>query len=190
MKIYKLLVLSVIATASLASVHAANLIPNGDFSSGYSGFTSDYTQVTVTSPTSLYPEGTYTVANNPVDGHNLWQSIPSGNPYNSTNGDMLIVNGAKVADQVVWATASPINIVVGESYFFQSYVTNLYPPNATALGPAILDFEYSYDNLSWNSLTSFNLANTISGVWQLGGDSFIRHRFASQSPFDQSTDGS
>ncbi|NJM36597.1 MAG: PEP-CTERM sorting domain-containing protein [Akkermansiaceae bacterium] len=172
MKNYNSLALCLAATACLSPVYAANIVPNGDFSAGNTGFTSDYSAVVVLNSMSLFTEETYAIENNPADGHFLWQPIPAGNPYNTVNGDMMIVNGAQAANQIVWATAAPISISSGQTYFFESYVTNLSPPDAVSVAPAILSFEYSYNNITWFNLTTLNLSNTVSGVWQLGGGSF------------------
>jgi hypothetical protein len=73
-------------TAYATGEYGPNLVFNGDFSLGNTGFDTDYSFVGPGG--SLTPEGTYTVANNPNDFHGNFQGTPYVGDY------FLIVNGA------------------------------------------------------------------------------------------------
>src|ERR1700759_2970818 len=95
-----------------------NLIANGDFSLGNNGdFTSGYTYVAPTA-NSMYPEGLYTIASDPYSVHNLWVSLPGGNPQ-------MIVNGATKGEAPVWGEAG-ILTATGGTYKFSADVTNVF----------------------------------------------------------------
>src|ERR1700749_1397898 len=96
---------------------APNLITNGDFSAGNTGFTSGYTYVAPTA-NSMYPEGLYTIASDPYSVHNLWVSIPGGNPQ-------LIVNGATNGSTTpVWGEQN-ISMVKSGIYSFSADITDV-----------------------------------------------------------------
>jgi hypothetical protein len=73
---------------------AANLLVNGDFTLGNTGFTSDYV---FTSDTQ--PEGTYCVDTNP---HHCHPGGASYGDHTSGNGLMLNANGSVIPSQIVW----------------------------------------------------------------------------------------
>jgi hypothetical protein len=166
---------AMLSAAFTLSAAADNLIVNGNFSDGFNGFTSGYTQVTAPypgSPNGMWAEETYTVWDDPADTHSLWQPIPSGNPYNSVNGQMLIVNGSQNDAKYVWQTSAAIDVEIGQDYYFQAIVTNLHPVNGVALNGAKLTYQYSYDGSSWTSLGTDDLTGSTSGVWQIS-DEFV-----------------
>lgn len=72
-----------------------NLIINGNFEMGPSGFTTDYVPGTTSCNGLgfLDCEGTYAVINNPQNGHANW--APCGD-HTSGSGNMLVCNGAPV----------------------------------------------------------------------------------------------
>ena len=108
---------------------AANLIVNGDFEAGNTGFTSDYTYVMPAGQMSLYPEATYTVDTNANNVHNLWASYGD---HTTGSGKYLIVNGAS-SPATVWQSSA---VVLGTgTYAFTAYVASSYPTS-----PAVLSF--------------------------------------------------
>ena len=86
----KILISAVVAAFAMAPSFASaatNLITNGDFSAGFTGFTTGYNQVAA-APNVMYPEGNITIADNPMSVHELWVNLgATGNP-------MLIANGS------------------------------------------------------------------------------------------------
>ena len=100
---------------SIASA-ATNLITNGDFSAGFTGFTTQYSQVAAT-PNSMVPEGNITIAASPQSVHDSWVALPGSNP-------MLIANGAANTDLTIWQS-SAIAVTSGTNYTFAADVMNV-----------------------------------------------------------------
>jgi hypothetical protein len=123
---------------------AVNLVVNGDFESGNTGFTSDHTYV-APAPNVLFPEGLYTIGTDPNAVHGYWISIDD--PTN-----MMIVNGAtKGKTPVVWEQS--IDVGPG-SYEFGAQAANVccnslyHGSNA----PSNLLFSYSFDGINFVDL--------------------------------------
>ena len=110
-----------------------NVIVNGDFSSGNSGFTTEY----LFGPNTgggpwgdLSDEGTYAVTTNPNNAHSNFASCTD-----NTNGfgNMLVVNGSATLNQEVWCQT--INVEMNTNYEFSTWITSVENGN-----PAILQF--------------------------------------------------
>ena len=154
------------AATILPASAAVNLVLNGNFSNGFNNFTSDYQQVTGAPPNmETAPAGSYTVFNNST--RPAWQQFPAGNPYNLTNQNMMIVNGSTSATAIVWRTNAAITVPINTALHFQGIVTNLFAPNLPATNGAILNYQYSYNNSAWTSLATVNLAQNVSGTWDV-----------------------
>ena len=111
------LLAAVVFGAVASSAHAAtNLVVNGDFSAGNTGFTSGYAYAAPTAG-ALYPEGVYTVASNPNDVHPLWINMAEGD-------DKLIVNGAVASTPTVWQENN-LATVAGRTYTFSASAANI-----------------------------------------------------------------
>ena len=133
---------------TVSQAWAQNLVNNGDFEAGNTGFTSDYIYAGVAgtpSPTSgnpntLWDEGTYSVGTDPFSFHSSWTSFGD---HTTGTGNMLIVNGAE-SPVTVWQGTLSSPLVVGQTYEFSAWVANLYPPpvgvGTTPINPAQLQF--------------------------------------------------
>lgn len=118
--------------ATSAQVAFANLITNGDFEAGNTGFTSDYTYVAppynnTVWPYSLGPEATYTVGEDPYDTHGSWTSFGD---HTTGDGLMMICNGQDPEagvpqESLVWGQ----DVVVASStlYTFSVWIAPSYP---------------------------------------------------------------
>jgi len=146
--------------ATTASALPANLVSNGDFEAGNSGFTSGYSN-----SGSNTTEGQYTVASNPYPWNGLF--ISSGD-HTSGHGLMMVANGAPTAGQVVWRSNS-IAVASSTNYFFEAFVNNVccaspFPGNTAS----ILEFSLSLNGGAAISLgtkiTNINLAGTWEGL--------------------------
>ena len=71
------------------------LIINGDFSQGNTGFTTDYRYRS----TNLKPPGYYTVSTNPYLAYDGFDSCAD---HTTLNGEMMIVNGSEESGWTVW----------------------------------------------------------------------------------------
>jgi hypothetical protein len=131
---------------SIASA-ATNLITNGDFSAGNSGFTTQYNYVSP-GPNVMWPEGNITIAANPFSVHSYWVNIAGSNP-------MLIANGATAGNLTIWQE-SAINVVAGGKYNFAADVMNVCCNDSFhgANSPSSIIFQISTDGTTWTNLVS------------------------------------
>lgn len=112
---------------------AANLLRNGSFEEGASGFTSDYRLITTPAPfgKALWDEGTYAVT-----GTGAFHSVPSYHrllgAVQAHSGDgFLSVNGAVTTGQSIWRQS--VSVARDTTYRFSGAMASLY-----ALSPAQL----------------------------------------------------
>ncbi len=115
----KIIISAVVAAFALApsiASAATNLITNGDFSAGNSGFTTGYNYV-APAANVMYPEGNITITANPFSVHNLWVNVAGSNP-------MLIANGSPTASLTIWQE-SAIAVTSGAKYNFAADVMNV-----------------------------------------------------------------
>ena len=103
-----------------------NLILNGDFESGNTGFTTDY----IHNIYSLVAEGTYAILTNP---HQLHYAFVNYVDHTTGSGNMLVVNGDPIANSQVWGQT--ITVKPNKDYAFYAYVTPVTPSN-----PPVLQF--------------------------------------------------
>ncbi len=105
------------------------LIVNGDFSAGNTGFNSDYNYV-VDIPGSqmeMYPEGTYTVINNPNLVHNGFSACTD---HTTGTGNMMVINGAPNFEDIWCQTVS----VLPNSYYnVSAWVASVNPASPAQL---------------------------------------------------------
>lgn len=99
-----------------------NLVVNGDFSSGNSGFTTEYTQTTDNNPFGA--QTTYDIVTNP----SAWFSpFSSCGDHTTGSGNMMAMDGATdpTGNIKVWCTASPITVLPNQNYTFSYYVASI-----------------------------------------------------------------
>ncbi len=106
--------------------YSNNVVDNGDFEAGNSGFISDYTY----SPGNLVPEGVYDVLDNPQDDH---AGFAPCNDHTSGSGNMMVVNGAGTPNQNVWCQT--VTVTPNTQYVLSAWVTSV-----VAASPAQLQF--------------------------------------------------
>ncbi|HRO17683.1 MAG TPA: proprotein convertase P-domain-containing protein [Ferruginibacter sp.] len=96
------------------------LIQNGNFESGNTGFTSNYTYVSNATQNGLYPEERYTVSNNPNYTHNnFW-----GADHTSGTGMMMIVNGSGSNPPInVWQQT--VAVTPNTDYYFSAWAISM-----------------------------------------------------------------
>lgn len=93
-----------------------NLLTNGNFESGNTGFGSSYNYV---SPGTnvLWPEGNYTVDATPRNDHDNFCTCPD---YDNPHNNQLIVNGAISTGIIAWSES--VSVVPGANYQFSYFV--------------------------------------------------------------------
>ncbi len=158
---------------SLPSTAPSNLLVNGDFSLGNTGFTSQYVY-----STNLEPEDVYVVGANPHDFHPDGASFGD---HTTGTGLMLIANGSPIANTVLWQET--VNVANGANYVFSGWAASWGGGANGALltdpSPAQLEFfvngvqigteftlnaqdgQWSQFSASWSSGTSNSATITI-----------------------------
>ena len=115
-----------------AEVTGTNLITNSNFSSGNSGFTSEYNFAS-----SNTTEGQYYVGTNPNTWHGALNNCVD---HTTGNGNMLMINGAPVANVNVWKQT--LTVTPNTNYAFSTWVQSISAPN-----PAQLQFSINSKDL-------------------------------------------
>ena len=106
-----------------AEVTGTNLISNGDFSAGNSGFISHYNNANPN-----FTEGEYFVSTNPVN----WNGTLSAcGDHTSGNGNMMMVNGSPIPDVNVWRQT--VAVTPNTNYAFSTWIEALWTPNPAQL---------------------------------------------------------
>jgi len=144
-----------------AEVPGKNLIVNGDFSQGNTGFSSEYNYANPN-----LTEGQYFVGPSP----NAWNvSLSACSGHTNGNDNMLLVNGAPVPGVNVWKQT--VTVVPNTNYAFSTWVQALWPPN-----PAQLQFSIngkitgtlisaSLPTCTWTQFyTTWNSGNNTTAV--------------------------
>jgi gliding motility-associated-like protein len=138
-----------------------NLVVNGDFSQGNTGFTSSYSYANINTT-----EGQVFVGTNP----NTWNSnMVACKDHTNGIGNMLLVNGASVADVNVWQ--QNIAVKPNTNYAFSAWLEAIYPVNPPQLqfsinGKTIGNlFSAMLPTCNWQQFyTTWNSGNTTSAT--------------------------
>lgn len=143
------------SVVALAGVAHANLIVNGDFELGNTGFSSDLAY----NPTNYTPAAVYAVDTDPHLHHGSWLSYGD---HTTGTGKMLIVNGATTsALSRFWYQS--LTLVSGQQYSFTGFIRSQFSAtervyvtvDGTSLGTL-----HSMNNTGW---TMFTQTFTYSG---------------------------
>ena len=136
---------------------------NGNFESGNSGFTSQYTNVdnNPSINTELQPEAYYSVWNNPRDLHSNFAI----NSNIAGTGNMMIINGSPTANQYVWRES--ISVDQNTLYYFVTDVASVH-----ATSPAQLQFSVNGVLLGsvFNASATTLQWNTFYATWSSGSN--------------------
>jgi hypothetical protein len=123
-----LMVLSVLVFCAQAS---ANLIVNGNFEAGNSGFTSQYAfQSDLTSDIEGGGAGGYNIAANPQASHPSWVSFYD-HTSGTASGHMLVANGSLTGTKIVWTET--VSVKPHTQYVFSYWLASSYPDNLATI---------------------------------------------------------
>lgn len=111
------------------SAGAADLLTNGNFEAGNTGFYSDYRY----SPGDYWPEGVYGVDTNPHSGHGLFSSFGD---HTYGEGLMMVVNGTSAENAVVWGQGG-LSVAQNTDYTFSFWLGSAHPASPAILAPRI-----------------------------------------------------
>lgn len=116
-----LLILVIMLAASYAA-RAENLLVNGGFESGNTGFSTEY----IFADQVLDPQ-TYCIGSNPHDHHYAFYNMGAEEGLL-----MMIANGAVVPDVIVWRE-SGIPVTTNTDYYFSAWVASVTPEGPPTL---------------------------------------------------------
>ncbi len=127
-----------------------NLVVNGDFSAGSTGFTSGYVPGTGGTWGLLSNEGQYAVAADASDTHNNFPPCTD----HTGGGNMMVVNGSATAGVSIWCQS--VTVQPGTNYAFSAWLSTIIVENPAVLqftinGQVIGDpFEASFTSCQWD----------------------------------------
>ncbi len=125
----KILPYIVFTVSMMFHAEAQNLLINGNFESGNSGFTTDYTH----SPTNVTAARSYAVIANPRSAHGLFADMRD---HTSGSGLMLVVNGSTTEPApVVWS--QQVNVFRNQTYTFSAWAANLFGSSTSIISVRI-----------------------------------------------------
>ncbi|MDJ1183867.1 PEP-CTERM sorting domain-containing protein [Roseofilum casamattae] len=158
------------------SVRAANLVYNGDFSAGDTGFSSDYSSLN--SHNLLPPPARYAVGKNPHDHHSLFSSFGD-----RTTGDglMMIVNGGSLTDgagPIVWSQT--IDVLPDTSYDLSAWIAS-----TIAAQTAQLQFAINSEAIGPVLTASTNISGfweNLSTTWHSGSHNSVQFSLINHNP--------
>ncbi|UAY50643.1 PKD-like domain-containing protein [Ferruginibacter albus] len=111
--------------ATASTVVAQELVTNGDFNAGNTGFTSGYANnqsFYTTGTTGLELEGLYAVNNNAHDYHPAFYGTDHTSGGAGT-GKFMIVNGSGTASQTIWQQT--VTVTPNTTYYFSAWAMSL-----------------------------------------------------------------
>lgn len=140
-------------TSGVAS-STTNLVFNGNFSLGNTGFTTDYNQIANPNPFGV--QSSYDIVTNP----NTWfTAFSSFGDHTSGTGNMMVFDGSTDPTGTIkaWCSGTPITVLPNKSYTFSYYMASAAPQNPAKLEVLI----------NGVSLAPPVTAPSTTGVWTL-----------------------
>lgn len=140
-----------------AQVPGTNIIANGDFSAGNSGFTSGYSYAATNTT-----EGQYYVGTLPQS----WNTgVSNCKDHTTTTGNMMMVNGSPVANAEIWKQT--LAVVPNTNYAFSCWIQSISVQN-----PAQLQFSVNNNDLGnlINASSSTCTWQQFYGTWNSGSN--------------------
>ncbi len=155
-----------------------NLIVNGDFEAGNTGFTSDY----LYAPNDLSVPGTYSITTSPVL---VWSNFPDCVDHTSGSGMSMVINGDASPGDNIWCQT--ISVTPNSSYVFSFWATTLLPlfpgqlqifvngqpvSPVFGLGSDFCDWTFFSQQFTVGNVTSMDLCIVSQGAETLIGNDF------------------
>ncbi|HYV92485.1 MAG TPA: T9SS type B sorting domain-containing protein [Chitinophagales bacterium] len=107
------------------SLSGIELVTNGDFSGGNTGFSTDY--IYCNTPLCIYTEGLYAIGPDP----NYFHSQFYGVDHTTGTGNLMVINGAPNAATNIWCET--ITVQPYTTYVFSYWLASMYVSNAAQL---------------------------------------------------------
>jgi gliding motility-associated-like protein len=111
-----------------ASLYSKDLISNGNFTGGNTGFSSSYSIGNGGPFGPLSVEGTYFITNNPGLAH---INFPTFGDHTSGTGNMMVVNGSGTANAAIWC--QNFTVKPNTTYNFSAWIAACYAASETEL---------------------------------------------------------
>jgi len=145
----------------VASASPINMIVNGGFEAGNTGFTSDYEFVSDPGPVlGLWENQTYTVASNTKVNHPWWLNLTG-------DGQMMVVNGSTKSSDIVWSqtvAVNPFNTYNFGASLLQQCCIDTWPDDRS-LNITVLRFLINDTLIGIHTTSSFGVWQALSTSW-------------------------
>jgi len=128
-----------------APAWADNLIINGDFTAGNTGFTTSFYY----SPGNIYGAHTYDIVTDPSYSH---PGAASYGDHTSGDGMMMAINGSASSGDVVWS--KNVDVIPNSEYFFSMWTS-------TWIGPGKLSVRINGTAIDRDFYTP-----SSTGIWE------------------------
>lgn len=155
---------AVVTVAVGSPAFATNLISNGDFQSGNTGFTSDYSYNTINS-TGFGPElveGAYSVVEKASDVHFAWLGDFYDHTLGTSSGRYFVANASPDTSLAVWESNAITVSQANTPYRFEAWISKIYQYESN---PPQLTFQIG-DGSSWTNLgATASLDEVNPGEW-------------------------
>ncbi len=112
---------------------ADNLVVNGDFEAGNTGFTSQYDFEPGGNSGPITPDGSYSITNNSNAAHSLFNACSD----NSGSGNMMACNGSTQTNLKVWCQT--VSIDPSTTYVLRAYIASIWNVGAAELQFSVND---------------------------------------------------
>lgn len=150
---------------------APNLVINGDFEAGNTGFTSGYTYGNVADP------GTYTVGPKPSQAPGAFDDWDNTGDHTTGKGNMFIANGANSASTVVWQEVVPVTPNTTYTFSFWgaqvdyasgSFARLQLKINGSPVGTGVIPANSPGNGGAWQNYTfNWNSSSSVSATLSL-----------------------
>ena len=153
-----------LATSLIAgAASASELLTNGDFEAGPTGFYSQYALRPLNGThQNLWPESSYNVSSNPQDDHMLFSAFGD---HTTGRGLMMVVNGSPTADAIIWSEGDigggqALIGAANTQYTFDFWLASVYPSS-----PADLQLWVNGAKVAGQTFQAEG-GQQVTGLWQ------------------------
>ncbi|MBK8443729.1 MAG: gliding motility-associated C-terminal domain-containing protein [Sphingobacteriales bacterium] len=157
-------------TLTVEGVSGNELITNGNFNNGATGFTSDYNNIAA-ADSFLIVQGTYKIGVHGEQANPSWVHCFDHSSGNGSSG-MMCINGSPTPNAKVWCQT--VNVESNTDYAFSTWVQSLSAKNGgdttQTNNPAILQFSINSTNLQQPFQASINTCDwqQFYATWNSG----------------------
>ena len=150
-------------TSGVAS-STTNLVINGNFSQGNTGFTTEYNQIEDPNPFGV--QSSYNVVTNPSS---WFSAFASCGDHTTGTGNLIVFDGSTdpTGTIKVWCPATPIAVLPNKSYTFSYYMASVAPQNPAKLEVLINGVSIAPPVTAPSSTCAWTL---VSHTWNSGSN--------------------